>query len=189
MQHKGIGRRLFEGRQVEILALCIGGDPASGLRAVEESTPAEAWERSVAVCLAVLCLTAAGEPSADAAVKMTTEYLNLEAAPELVVFRTRVGLTALDLSPSTGCAEVYRRLVRDAVASGDGYVAREVLAHTVCADQTSQRDRRLLSQAVSTAGLGCGNIQSALKRKLLEAVRVGGAATERIVQARSASPS
>ncbi|PZT76065.1 MULTISPECIES: hypothetical protein [unclassified Streptomyces] len=186
VQHKGIGRRLFDGRQVEIVSLCLGGDPTSALRTLEESTPGETWERPVAECLALLCLATVGEPPAEAASKAAAEYLNLEATSELVVFRTRVGLTVLDLCPDTGRAEIARRLVRDAVASGDGYVAREVLAHTVCPERMSERDRCLLSEAVSTAGLGGGSMPSALKRKLLDAVQVGGAAAERVMQKHSA---
>ncbi len=137
VQHKGIGRRLFDGRQVEIVSLCLGGDPASARRTLEESTWEEAWEQSVAACLALLCHATAGDPSAEAAPKVTEEYLNLEAASEPLLFRIRFGLTALDLNPGAGRAEVIRRLVRDAVTSGDGYVAREVLAHTICSEAMS----------------------------------------------------
>ncbi|MEV7959553.1 hypothetical protein [Streptomyces sp. NPDC088141] len=105
------------------------------------------------------------------------------------MFRTRVRLTVLDLSPDADRAEIIRSLARDAVASDDGYVAREVLAHTACSEQMNENDRHLLSEAISTAGLGRGDMPSALKRKLLDAVRVGGAAAERVVYARSTSTS
>ncbi|MBW1602369.1 hypothetical protein JJV70_09660 [Streptomyces sp. JJ66] len=182
-QHKGIGRRLFDGRQVTIVSLCLEGDPASALRTLEGSMPGEAWEQAVAACLALLCIATAGLSTAEAAPTAVREYKNLEATPELVVFRTRLGLTALDLCPETSRVETASRIIRDVVASGDGFVARETLAHPACFEQMSARDRALLSEAVSVAGLGRGSITSELRRTLLEAVAVGSAAAERALRA------
>ncbi|WP_432008815.1 hypothetical protein [Streptomyces bacillaris] len=182
LQHKGIGRRLLDGRQVAIVSLCLGGDPATARRTLEESTLDESWEQPVAACLALLCRTTAQEPSAKAAPKAAAEYLRLEADPELIVFRTRIGLTVLDLCSGTARAEIARRLVHDAVNSGDGYVAREALAHTICSEQMSGRDHRLLSEAVSSAGLGRGSMPSEPKRKLLEAAATASAVAERVVR-------
>ncbi|MEU9777237.1 hypothetical protein [Streptomyces sp. NPDC047968] len=182
VRHKGIGRRLLDGRQVAIVALCLGGDPASARRTLEESTLEEAWEPPVAACLALLCRAMAQEPSTKVAPKAATEYLHRKAGSELVVFRARLGLTALDLCSGSARVEIARRLVSDVVNSGDGYAAREALAHTVCSELLSRRDRHLLSEAVSGAGLGRGGMPSELKGKLLEAVTVASRAVERAVR-------
>ncbi|MER7407901.1 hypothetical protein ABT373_36900 [Streptomyces sp. NPDC000070] len=187
MQHKGIGRRLFDGRQVEIVTRCLEGDPASARRLLDESTLTESWERPVAACLTVLCLTTGGSASEDAAKKMAAEYLNLDTGSELAVFRTRVGLTVLDLSLRPSSAEVARRLVNDAVRFGDGYVARDVLAHAACSREMTAGEQRRLNEAVASAGLGCGTIPHELERDLLEAVEVSTRAVEQHLVVRHAS--
>ncbi|MEV0636432.1 hypothetical protein AB0I77_15970 [Streptomyces sp. NPDC050619] len=172
VQHKGIGRRLFDGRQVEIVSRCLRGDPTSARRIIDESTLTEAWEHPVAACLTALCLMAGGRASEGAGEKMAAEYLSLDTASELAVFRTRVGLTALDLSPHSSQAEVARRLVNDAVRFGDGYVARDVLSHAACSAEMTAGEQRRLTEAVASAGLGCGEMPHMLERDLLDAVEV-----------------
>src|SRR5213079_568106 len=54
-QHRGIGHRLLDGRQVAVLATCLTGDPAAALMLLEASAPAEPWEHAVAACLALAC--------------------------------------------------------------------------------------------------------------------------------------
>ncbi|NED51406.1 hypothetical protein G3I24_10855, partial [Micromonospora aurantiaca] len=53
--HRGIGTHLLEGRQVSILAACVGNrhDQARGI--LHTSTPTEPWEHHVASCLEVIC--------------------------------------------------------------------------------------------------------------------------------------
>ncbi|MGC5042482.1 hypothetical protein ACLQ16_04095 [Streptomyces albidoflavus] len=183
-QHKGVGRRLLDGRQVEIIARCLGKDGESARRLLDESTLSEAWEHPVAACLAGMCHMGDGGPPDDAIEKMAAEYLNLSATADLAVFRTRVGLTVLDLSSPPTRAGVARRLVDDALHSGDGYVARDVLAHSVCYDEMTGGEQRRLGEAVASAGLGRGSLEAELKRSLLEAVEVSARAVERHLGAR-----
>lgn len=61
-----------------------------------------------------LCLLAAGADLRDAAERAARAYLDLEPVPELAVFRTRGGLTALTFSSGYRKERVARRLVRDA---------------------------------------------------------------------------
>lgn len=171
VQHKGIGRRLFDGRQVEIVTRCLGGDPTSARRIIDESTLAEAWEHPVAACLTALCLVVGGRES-EGSGEMTSKFLSLDAASELAVFRTRVGLTVLDLSPHSSQAEVARHLVNDAVRLGDGYVARDVLSHGACSREMTAGEQRMLTAAVASAGLGRGVMPHKLERDLLDAVEV-----------------
>jgi hypothetical protein len=169
-QHRGIGRRLLDGRQVEVLAQCLDGRPTQALSFLSSTVLSQDWERSVASCLAVLCLAAAGERSVGSVETMADHYLALDAAPELAVFRTRVGLAVLDLSPRTHQADVFRRLTSEATAYGDGYVARDVLAHPACREQMNQDETQTLSAAVASAGLGGGSLPKHHLRALHRAV-------------------
>ncbi|MFI1761912.1 hypothetical protein ACH41H_07640 [Streptomyces sp. NPDC020800] len=181
-QHRGVGQRLLDGRQVEVLTRCLGGQPLDALGFLHKTTLAESWEHPVAACLAVLCLTAAGRRPAGPIKKMVKHYIELDAAPDLAVFRSRVGLTVLDLSPHTRQAEALRRLTHEATTSGDGYVARDLLAHPVCSQEMSHDEQQFLSAAVASAGLGQGHIPALLERELLDAVTVSASVTEHHVE-------
>ncbi|MGD6751948.1 hypothetical protein [Streptomyces sp. BH105] len=180
-QHRGVGQRLFDGRQVEVIARCLGGQPLEALGFLDGSTLTESWEHTVAACLAVLCFTAAGRRPVGPVQKMVKYYLELDAAPELAVFRSRVGLAVLDLSPTAQQAEVLLHLTHEATTSGDGYVARDLLAHPVCRQEMSPDEHQSLSAAVASAGLGQGHIPAPLERRLLDAVTASANVTERHV--------
>ncbi|MET8012953.1 hypothetical protein ABZU86_13045 [Streptomyces sp. NPDC005271] len=187
-QHRGVGNRLFDGRQVEVLARCLTGEPASALEFLKDSTLSEAWERPVAACLTVFCLATSGEPDMTSVAAMTKDYLSLDTARELAVFRSRVGLSVLDLSESTGkptAAEVSDRIINEAAACRDGYVAREVLAHPGCCERMSSAERHALSAAVSSAQLGQGHMPEKLLHDLMSAVAVSAVATERCLATES----
>ncbi|MFH0180369.1 hypothetical protein [Streptomyces cacaoi] len=85
----------------------------------------------------------------------------------------------LDLSPYARQAEASRRLTRVATASGDGYVARDVLAHPVCCKEMSRDEHRTLSAAVAAAGLGEGHIPALLEQALRDATSVSAEVWER----------
>ncbi|MFE0130164.1 hypothetical protein ACFWY6_00980 [Streptomyces sp. NPDC059037] len=178
-RHHGVGQRLFDGRQVEVLVRCLGGQPTQALEFLNNSTLSEDWERPVAACLAVLCLTAAGECPVAPVETMVEKYLTLAPAPELAVFRSRVGLAVLDLSPQAQQAEALRRLTHEATMYSDGYVARDVLVHPVCREQMRDDELRTLSAAVASAGLGQGSIPAHLEQNLLDAVDLSAGITER----------
>ncbi|KAF3470054.1 hypothetical protein [Streptomyces sp. Tu 3180] len=171
-QHRGVGQRLFDGRQVEVLVRCLSGQPSEALQYLHKSTLVEDWEHSVAACLAVLCHTAADENPVGPGETMVKRYLALGTGPELSVFRTRLGLAVLDLSPHTRQTEASHRLTHEATTSGDGYVARDVLAHPVCREKLSHDEHHTLLAAVASAGLGQGYIPARLKQALLDAISV-----------------
>ncbi|MGW7069445.1 hypothetical protein ACWGII_34150 [Streptomyces sp. NPDC054855] len=178
-QNRGVGRRLFDGRQVQVLVRCLDGQTRQALEFLNQSTPTEGWEHSVASCLAVLCHAVAGEHPSGSVESMITRYLTLDTPPELAVFRTRLGLAVLDLSPRFQQAEALSRLTREAATSGDAYVARDVLAHPVCFQEMSLYERRTLSVAVASAGLGQGHIPDGLEQDLQNAASASVAVCER----------
>ncbi|MEU3145768.1 hypothetical protein [Streptomyces sp. NPDC006999] len=186
-QHRGVGQRLFDGRQVEVLVRCLGEQPSDALKFLHKSTLVEPWEHCVAAALAVLCHRAADKQPVKPINKMVQHYLALDSAPDLAVFRSRVGLVVLDLSPKTRQAEAMRHLTCEAMTQTDGYVARDVLAHPVCREALSHGEHRTLSAAVASAGLGQGHIPEPLTQALLGAASVSVDVWERHVTCR-ASP-
>ncbi|MGW3352870.1 hypothetical protein ACWDA3_57085 [Nonomuraea rubra] len=64
----------------------------------------------------------------------------------------------------------YMRLVEEAIASGDGYVAREMLAHDRCRAVLSGTDKETLSTAVKATGFALGTIPDPLLADLMAAV-------------------
>ncbi|WP_204050722.1 hypothetical protein [Microbispora siamensis] len=104
---------------------------------------------------------------------MTDAYLELGSAPEYVVFRTRLGLAVVDLVGSMERPEASRaatRLVSEAVAAGDGYVARDVLAHKGCRTMLTRSEECALNSAVQSSGLARATIPKHLLADLLTSV-------------------
>ena len=155
-QHRGVGQRLLDGRQVAVLARYSAGDLAAALTLIRESTTAEPWEQLVAACLTVLCLRADDRPASTVAAAMTEQYLELTPGTGLVVFHVRLGLAVLDLASGVeqpGAARTATRLLEEAVAAEDGYAARDVLAHDRCKAMFTGDRERLLIAAVQSSGL------------------------------------
>ncbi|MEU4309875.1 hypothetical protein [Streptomyces rochei] len=185
-QHRGVGQRLFDGRQVAILVRCLGGQSHEALAFLDQSTLVEDWERAVAACLAALCTTAAGKEPNEHAERMVQCYVALGTEPGLAVFRTRVGLTVLGLVPHARQADVARRLTREATTAADGYVARDVLAHPVCHTGMTLAERRDLSATVVSAGLDQGHIPASLEQALRDATSVSVTVWKRHIANRAA---
>ncbi|MEU3261459.1 hypothetical protein ABZ663_30920 [Streptomyces albidoflavus] len=178
-QHRGVGLRLFDGRQVEVLVRCLDGHPRDALKFVNESTLVEDWEHLIAACLTVLCLTAAGVPRIGPSQEMVKHYLSLDTGPDFAVFRSRVGLVLLDLVPPSHRSDTLRHLAHEATTYGDGYVARDVLAHRGCRAELSHDEFGALSAVVASAGLGQGHLPGPLLRQLSHAADVSVGVTER----------
>jgi hypothetical protein len=113
---------------------------------------------------------------------MVDDYLSLEPAPELVVFRARLGLTVIDLAGGVqqpGAARAAARLASEVVATSDGYAAREVLAHQGCRAHLTGTQEQALAAAVQSSGLGLGAVPADLMADLLSAVQMSEKATAR----------
>lgn len=89
--HHGIGRSLLDGRQIAVIAHHAAGDHRISARLLAGTPTPTPWEQAVAACLAVLI----GDGSATT---MVDSYLALGGPRTQVVFRTRLGLTLLDLT-------------------------------------------------------------------------------------------
>src|SRR5690606_6585749 len=114
-RHRGVGRRLLDGRQAAVSAHALAGESEAALSIPEQSTVTEAWEQAVEACLRMFCRRSADHTVSHVETAKVEEYLGLDAMPELVTFRTRVALTAIDLSDED---LPVRRVVNEALDVG-----------------------------------------------------------------------
>ncbi|MEV0734152.1 hypothetical protein [Polymorphospora sp. NPDC050346] len=152
-QHRGVGTRLLDGRQVAVLAHCTSGGTATALTILADSRPAEPWEDAVAACLKVLCETAAGSRSKAATAAMVDQYLDLVVPGNLAVFGARLGLAVVDLAADDQAvaSRVARHIVCTATSGADGYAARDVLLYG--GPLLAPGEREALTPVVTAAGL------------------------------------
>jgi hypothetical protein len=152
-EHRGVGRRMFDGRQVAVLAALTEGDTLAAEELLARTEPGESWEGAVTGCLTVLCLQAAGQPFHQHLQDLVATYLLRADEQGMTVFNTRLGLTVLDAVASTedpAARLVVAELHRRATETTDGYAAREILAHpwfTGLATDRETQDCRALLQA------------------------------------------
>lgn len=175
-QHKGIGERLLDGRQVAILANCDAGDHDTALRMLADSSIPTPWEEAVAACMRVLCLRLADRLADSHINTMVDQYLELEPAPEHVVFHVRLGLAVIDLATADDrVPQVAAVVVRDALEVADAYAARDVLSHKTCRALTDANASRALTDILRASGLGCGTMPAQLLDDLMESLKISEA--------------
>ncbi|MFD3503112.1 hypothetical protein [Streptomyces sp. NPDC058678] len=171
--HRGVGKRMLDGRQVAILAALVAGDTAWAAVLLAETMPGDPWEQAITACLTALCRRGAELPVEDQLAALVTTYLEWPAEPGMTVFDIRLGLTVLD---AIGSAETptAHRIVEDVhrrtAGAEDGYAARENLAHplfTAIATDWQTQDCRAL---VHACALGAGTIPDELQGQLSSAL-------------------
>ncbi|OLT26885.1 hypothetical protein BJF83_19970 [Nocardiopsis sp. CNR-923] len=169
--HNGVGDRLFDGRQVAVIAELTAGDPKTALALAEDSAVREPWERAVQSALVLWCRIKAGEVEADEAATVLQQVQDIQ--DRHVVFRTRLGIAATDLAGGLhGNATVLAaQLVSAVVQARDVYAARDLLR--AWEGELSQGSRAALGSVLDTSGLDTGMLQDAslqaLKASLHEA--------------------
>lgn len=172
--HRGVGKRMLDGRQVAVLAALVEGDTASAGALLAATIPGDPWEQAVTTCLSVLCRRNAGQPVDVYLADLVTTYSERKSEPGMTVFDTRLGLTVLDaIGPANApvahlIVDVLHRRTTDAQ---DGYAARENLAHplfTAIATDRQAQDCRALTRACA---LGAGTIPDELQEELTAALR------------------
>lgn len=147
---------------------------------MEHSSAPELWEQAVAACLTTLCLTLTARNKRPSVTTMIDRYFELPTETTPATFRSRVGLCALDLADHTHYAPLITEITRQAIASEDAYVAKDVLTHHVCARGMSENTRRALNHIISTAALHHETeIPIELLHELLEAVAASETSLDR----------
>lgn len=172
---KGIARRMLDGRQVAILERYAAGDYDAALHLLDHSETSDPWERGVAGFLRALCLRAAAPADQTALTALVENFLPLAPTPGHPVFRIRLGLCVLDLAADVDAPTLAAQLVREALTSGDAYLAQDVLAHDRCRSGATENDLTTLTATVQAAGLGRGTLPDRLHDALTAAVRASEA--------------
>ncbi|MDG4803706.1 hypothetical protein [Micromonospora sp. WMMD980] len=151
--HHGIGNRMLDGRQVAIIARIQRGQHEGALRIIDQTQNGEAWEAAVGACLTAMCRV--GGPRAVDIGLMAARYQEMSADPPLIVFRTRLALSMIELAggPSGhGVKVLARRTIDAAVTAMDGYAARDILSCSGWA--TTEPDaRQALLNVLAESGL------------------------------------
>jgi|HubBroStandDraft_1064217.scaffolds.fasta_scaffold03125_4 hypothetical protein len=171
--HRGTGKRLLDGRQAAILALLHDGQRGKAADMVEQATITSPCEHAVQALLRVLCLHPASPNAGHHAGTMLAAARTVLEDPDrsTALARARIGMTALDLAPSSG--HLRTRPLREALittASNDGYVARDMLAHHHACQSLTAAQHRDLRNLVQASGLGAGTIPRRLHDQLMTAV-------------------
>jgi hypothetical protein len=185
--HRGVGKRMLDGRQVAVLAALAAGDTAWASVLLDDTTPGEPWEQAVTACLTVLCRRDAGQPVDGHLADLVTAYSGRETEPGMTVFDIRLGLTILD---SIGSAEApaAHRIVEDlhrrTMDAQDGYAARENLAHTLFTAIATDRQTQDCRILVRACALGAEAIPNELQGELAAALR----ASDSVIRASLARP-
>lgn len=162
--HHGIGQSLLDGRQIAIIAHHAAGDHPTSARLLAETPAPTRWEQTVAACLAILT----GNHNGDTTTTVDG-YLALGEAPAQVVFRTRLGLTLLDLTDDRSAPRLAHAIETGVLRSRDAYAAREVLGHTGCASRLPASTIAALTGLMDVSGLGTGTLPAGLLDQLTTA--------------------
>lgn len=183
--HRGVGARLLDGRQVSILALAADGRAEEAAELVNRSSTAECWEHAVESLMRVLCQRAAGANPGQAVTAMLTAVLDLlqQDDPSTVVFRTRVAMTALDLTNNPDdlrLCQVRTELI--AAAHRDAYAARDALAHPALRPTMTASQHLALTRLTHDSGLDVGAIPKLLCEDFSGAVAQAGRKLRELLQ-------
>ncbi|MER7045559.1 hypothetical protein ABT391_11810 [Streptomyces jumonjinensis] len=172
--HRGVGKRMFDGRQVAVLAALVSGDTASAAALLHDTTPGDPWEQAVTACLTVLCRRDAQQPFDAHLAELIAVYLQRPAEPGMTVFDIRLGLTvldAVDAVEAVGAQRIVEDLHRRTTEAEDGYAAREVLAHPLFLTLATDREAQDCHALVRACALGTGAIPDHLHAELSAALR------------------
>ncbi|MCZ4510755.1 hypothetical protein O3Q52_21700 [Streptomyces sp. ActVer] len=174
--HRGVGKRMLDGRQVAVLAALVVGDTTSAAALLADTTPGDPWEQAVTACLTVLCRRAAGQPIDGHLVDLVTTYSERKAEPGMTVFDIRLGLTVLDAIGSAeapGARRIVEELHLRMTDAEDGYAARENLAHPLFAALATDRQAQECRALVRACALGARTVPEELRGQLAAALRAG----------------
>ncbi|MEV0778596.1 hypothetical protein ACIBLA_36425 [Streptomyces sp. NPDC050433] len=182
-QHRGIGNRLLDGRQIKIMSLMEQGLDQQARDMIDATQPTEPWETVIGLLLRAHCWP----PGAQVPHAHLHDTMNEAAVvlahpdPSTAVFQTRTGLAALELDPTGSYASTLPGIVAD-VAGLDAYAAREVLHHPAARAALSTDRADALSSVITAAGLGAGVLPAHHRQSLTAAVAHAEAELARLLR-------
>ncbi|MER7049548.1 hypothetical protein [Streptomyces jumonjinensis] len=185
-EHRGVGKRMLDGRQVAVLAALTTDDPAHAADLLHGTTPGEPWEQVVTACLTALCHRAA-QQTADLDVEsLVGMYKSLEPNPGTAVFSSRLGLTILDVigADTATARRVAIELHRRATKQNDGYAALENLRHPLFNALVTEGQQRDCREILDACALGAGRLPDELRELLMAAAGTSDRTIRRTVPVR-----
>jgi hypothetical protein len=188
-QHRGIGNRLLDGRQIKIMSLMEQGLDQQARDMISATQPTEPWETSIGLLLLAHCRPV-GVPVARADLEHALDksaVLLTPPDPSTAVFQTRAGLTALELDPSGPYAGTLPKTIAE-VAQFDAYAARDVLHHPAARAALSGERADALRAVITAAGLGAGALPADCQQSLSKAVTLGETELRRLLRDETAVP-
>ncbi|WP_030422675.1 hypothetical protein [Streptomyces sp. NRRL F-5065] len=178
--HRGVGRRMLDGRQVAVLASLVAGDPSGASTLLADTVPGAPWEQAVTACLTVLCHRDGGQPVDDHLTDLVTGFRDREPEPGMTLFGIRLGHTILDMVGSTApptALRVVTDLHHRAMAAEDGYAARENLKNPLFTAYATDRHVQECRTLLRACALGTGAITDELREELKAALH----ASDRVI--------
>ncbi|WP_443064659.1 lantibiotic dehydratase [Streptomyces sp. NBC_00582] len=172
--HRGVGKRMLDGRQVAVLAALVEGDTARAAVLLADTMPGDPWEQAVTACLTGLCRRDAGQTGDGHLADLAAAYLERRSEPGMTVFDARLGLTVLDpigSADSPAAHRIVEDLHRRTTEAEDGYAARENLAHPLFTEIATDRQVQDCRALVRSCALGTGTMSDELKGELTAALR------------------
>ncbi|NEB42659.1 hypothetical protein G3I54_38115 [Streptomyces sp. SID14515] len=172
--HRGVGRRMLDGRQVAVLASLAAGDTAHAAKVLAGTVPGEPWEQTVTACLTALWRRDAGQPVGGYLADLADAYLERGAEPGMTVFDIRLGLTVLDVVGSSNLPAAHRiaeDLHRRATEAENGYAARENLASSLFIELATNRQEQDCRALVRACALGTETLPDQMQGALSAALR------------------
>ncbi|HEX8343330.1 MAG TPA: hypothetical protein VF657_01120 [Actinoplanes sp.] len=155
--HNGIGVHLMEGRQAAIIAACLHDELSQARKLLTDSTPTEPWELEVAACLNLMCTRPGGANNERHLETALVHYRARGPMPGYASYRARLGLTIVTLSSHVRvdtAAALLRQVADEAIASLDGYAARDVLGSLEPTNRITDRQHAQLTAIATESGLG-----------------------------------
>ncbi|GAA2125349.1 hypothetical protein GCM10009759_77370 [Kitasatospora saccharophila] len=148
------GTRLFEARQVAVVAMALEGRTALA-RALARDTPAEEpWEHAIAAALTVACTLLDGAPAAEQTEALLHAHTAVAQQDGSAVFDTRLALTVADLATAAGqlpdAARLYTTAVSRTLTEPEGYSARDLARHRLADGLPTEQRRQLAAVAVDS---------------------------------------
>lgn len=175
-RHRGLGRRMLDGRQVAVLAALFNADTAHANHLLTHTEPGDVREATVTDCLTVLCRRSSDLEWRRPLHNLVDTYLALPDREGLTAFRSRLGLVVLDLvsSPEDSAArQVVTDLCRRAARSGDGYAARDALSHPLARKLATDGEVKECLRLLSSCALRTGKLPTQERAQLTEALHQG----------------
>ncbi|MEU6277462.1 hypothetical protein ABZ871_34425 [Streptomyces populi] len=174
-QHRGVGTRMLDGRQVAVVAALTCGKTSHAHELLASTAPGDPWEHAVTACLMALCRRVAGQPVDDSLTSLMNTFLSHEANVGMTVFDVRLGLAILDAVGSVehpAARALIDDLCRRTMEARSGYAAREVLAHPLFDALAEDIQRQDCEDLLRSCALDSGVLPDRFHRELETALDV-----------------